>query len=292
MQLLTVPNWSFGRDKALLRKFREILSSDLITLHYCESDVDHNRTVTAFSGDEEVLTNTIVRLAMEAFDSIDLTRHVGVHPRIGALDVCPFVICKPDRRPADIQLMNALAVAEKTADLLAGMFDLPVFLYEKSERGRHEADLPSLRKGGFGALLERELKPDFGPSRAHPRLGMTVLGVRDFLIALNVNVEGEDLEVAKKLARQIRQLRTEGDARFLGVRALGLPLTSRKLTQISLNLTLPDLTPVDPIVEWIYEQVTAIDVRIANTELIGVIRDIDVPTASRLPIKPSQIVEI
>ncbi len=292
MQLLTVPNWSFGRDKALLRKFREILSSDLITLHYCESDVDHNRTVTAFSGDEEVLTNTIVRLAMEAFDSIDLTRHVGVHPRIGALDVCPFVICKPDRRPADIQLMNALAVAEKTADLLAGMFDLPVFLYEKSERGRHEADLPSLRKGGFGALLERELKPDFGPSRAHLRLGMTVLGVRDFLIALNVNLEGEDLEIAKKLARQIRQLRTEGDARFLGVRALGLPLTSRKLTQISLNLTLPDLTPVDPIVEWIYEQVTAIDVRIANTELIGVIRDIDVPTASRLPIKPSQIVEI
>lgn len=292
MQLLTVPNWSFGRDKALLRKFREILTSDLITLHYCESDPDHNRTVTAFSGDEDVLANTIVRLAMESFDSIDLNRHVGVHPRIGALDVCPFVIVKPQfRRPPEVELMNALAVAEKTAGLLAGTFELPVFLYEKSERGRHEADLPSLRKGGFGALLGKELKPDFGPPHAHPRLGVTVLGVRDFLIAMNVNLDSEDVEIVKKLARQIRQLRTDGDARFLGVRALGLPLASRKLVQVSLNLTLPDLTPPDPIVEWVYEEATKAGVKIANTELVGVIRDIDVPAASRLPIKPSQIVE-
>lgn len=291
MQLLTVPNWSFGRDKALLRRFRDILANDLVTLHYCESDVDHNRTVVAFEAEEEILVNTLLRLAMEAFETIDLNTHVGVHPRIGALDVCPIVISKPDKRPADVQLMNALGVAEKAASLLAGTFELPIFLYEKSERGRHEADLPSLRKGGFGGLLEQELRPDFGPSYAHNRLGVTVLGVRDFLIAINVNLDTEDLDVATNLARQIRQLRTEGDNRFLGVRALGLPLASRKLTQVNLNLTLPDLTAVDPIVEWLYEEATKVDVKIANNELVGVIRDVDVPGAGRVPIKPAQIVE-
>jgi len=290
MRLLTVPNWSFGREAGLLRRFREILSSDLITLHYCEADIDHNRTVTAFSAEEDVVVDTVIRLAMEAFETIDLNRHIGVHTRIGALDVCPIVIPKPDKRPTDIQLMNAAAAAEKLAGLSASTFQLPVFLYEKSERGRHEADLPSLRKGGFGALLTKDLRPDFGPPRAHPQLGVTVLGVRDFLIAMNVNLATEDLDVAKVLARQIRQMRTDGDERFLGVRALGLPLASRGQVQVSLNLTLPNLTAVDPIIEWVYERVIGVNVKIADTELIGVIRDVDVPTASRLPIDPAQIV--
>lgn len=291
MRLLTVPNWSFGRDKALLRRFRELLTSDLITLHYCESDPDHNRTVTAFSGEDEVVVNTIMRLAMEAFDSIDLNNHVGVHPRIGALDVCPFVIAHPQPRAAEVQLMNALAVAEKAASLLAATFELPVFLYEKSERGRHEADLPSLRKGGFGSLLNEELRPDFGPSYANPRLGVTVLGVRDFLLAVNVNLKSEDVEIVKEIAAQIRQLRMDGDTRFLGVRAQGFPLATRQQAQVNLNLTLPDLTPVDPILEWIYEQASAHDVKVAKTELVGAIRDIDVPLATRLPIKPAQILQ-
>jgi glutamate formiminotransferase len=291
MRLLTVPNWSFGREKALLRQFREILANPLVTLHYCEADVDHNRTVTAFSGEEDVVANMILRLAMACFDTIDLNKHVGVHPRIGALDVCPFVILEPDSQRGNVQLMNALAVAENLAGRLAATFELPIFLYEKSERGRHEADLPSLRKGGFGALLGQELRPDFGPSHAHPRLGVTVLGVRDFVIAFNVNLMTEDVDVAKTLARQIRQMRIEGDSRMLGVRAMGLPLASKGYVQICLNLTLPNLTPVDPIVDWIYEQVTRVNIKIAGAELVGVIRSEDVETASHLPIYPAQIVE-
>lgn len=288
MRLLAVPNWSFGREKALLRQFHEILAHPMVELHYCEADLDHNRTVAAFSGEEDVVADMVFRLAMAAFEVIDLTKHVGVYPRIGALDVCPIVIPGPG---GPGPLLNALAVAENLASRLAATFELPIFLYEKSERGRHEADLPSLRKGGFGALLDKPIHPDFGPSRAHPRLGVTVLGVRDPLNALNVNLATEDVDVAKTLARQMRQMRIDGDPRMLGVRAMGLPLPSRKQVQVCLHLTLPDLTPVDPILEWIYEQVTGVGIRLAETELIGVIRNADLNKATRLEIRPSQIVD-
>ncbi len=288
MRLLAVPNWSFGREKALLRQFREILAHPMVELHYCEADLDHNRTVTAFSGEEDVVADMVFRLAMVAFDVIDLTKYVGTYPRIGALDVCPIVIPGPS---GPGPLLNALAVTENLASRLAATFELPIFLYEKSERGRHEADLPSLRKSGFGSLLEKPIHPDFGPSRAHPRLGVTVLGVRDPLIALNVNLATEDLDVVKTLARQMRQMRIDGDPRMLGVRAMGLPLPSRKQVQVCLHLTLPDLTPVDPILEWIQERVLGIDVKVAEAELVGIIRNRDLAGATRLDTRPHQIVE-
>jgi glutamate formiminotransferase len=291
MRLLTVPNWSFGRDKGLLRKFKEILSREGITLHYCKGDVDHNRTVTAFSAEEDILVDTIFRLCQEAFETIDLNKHVGVHPRIGALDVCPFVLLPDPTRKPEVALMNAQAVAERAAGLISATFGVPIYLYEKSERGRHEADLPSLRQGGFGALADRELRPDFGPNKAHERLGVTVLGVRDFLIACNVNLSTPDPTLAKELATEVRRLRTEGDERFLGVRAMGFPLASADQSQVHLSLTLPDITPVDPIVEWVTGRAIARGVPIVSTELIGVIRRRDLERASRLPIKKEQIVD-
>jgi glutamate formiminotransferase len=291
MRLLTVPNWSFGRDKGLLKRFKEIMSREGVATHYCKSDVDHNRTVTAFSAEEDILVDTLFRLCQEAFETIDLNKHVGVHPRIGALDVCPFVLLKDASRKPEVSLMNAQAAAERTAGLLSATFGVPIFLYEKSERGRHEADLPSLRKGGFGGLAERDLRPDFGPNKAHERLGVTVLGVRDPLIAFNVNLAAADPSLAQELATEIRRLRTEGDERFLGVRALGFPLASVDQSQVSLNVTLPDLTPVDPIVEWIAHRAIARGIALVAAELVGVIRPTDVEKASRLSIKKEQIVE-
>lgn len=178
------------------------------------------------------------------------------------------------------------------SEVLAMSFGIPVFLYEKSERGRHEADLPSLRKGGFGGLLDRELNPDFGPKTVHPRLGVSVVGFRDFLVAFNVNLETEDLAIAKTLGRQIRDLRQAGDERFLGVRALGLPLPSRQLIQVSINVTLPDLVSVDPIINWIEEEGLRRGAQIDDIELVGVIRRDDVLGASRLPIEREQIVDL
>lgn len=290
MRLVTVPNWSFGRDKDLHRRFDEILHREDVRLHYLEGDVDHNRTVTGFTADADVLIEVLEQLALEAFDRIDLNRHTGVHPRIGALDVCPFILRPAEAAHAAAHLAGALEVAERWAKRLAERFEVPVYLYEKSEKGRHESDLPSLRRGGFGSLIGRELSPDFGPNQAHPRLGVTIVGVRDPLIALNVNLATEELPVAKALAAEIRALRADGDSRFLGVRALGLPLSSRGLTQVSVNVTLPDITPVDPIVLWITHRANERNVKVAGTELIGVIRSQDVSGASRLPIKPAQIV--
>jgi glutamate formiminotransferase len=148
-----------------------------------------------------------------------------------------------------------------------------------------------LRKGGFEALMGRELRPDFGPSTAHPTLGATVLGVRDFLIAFNVDLATPDLLLAKEIAREIRTYRADGDPRFLGVRALGFPLASRKLSQVSMNLTLPDLTPVDPIIDWVESRAAEAGVLIAGTELVGVIRQRDLRNATELNVQPSQIIQ-
>lgn len=286
-RLLTVPNWSFGRDRKLLQTFRDTILRDGHRLHFCESDIDHNRTVTAFSGSPDGVFRTLLSLCEQAFDIIDLNRHIGVHPRVGALDVCPFV-------PLEGEELDLAELQEKIDDFaheLADEYALPVFFYERSERGRHEADLPTLRKGGFGGLLDRELNPDFGPSRAHPRLGISVMGIRDFLIAMNVDFKHDDGTFAEQTAKRIRTLRREGDERFLGVRALGLYLATREMSQVSLNLTLPDLTPVDPIVDYIIGEAGKAGVQFAETELIGVIRQRDLPTATHLHVKKSQIVD-
>ncbi len=283
MTLLTVPNWSFGRSKGLLNAFEEALKARPVRVHYLQGDVDHNRTVSAFSGEPADVADALLALAERAFDAIDLQRHVGVHPRIGALDVLPFVAA-PENRD------QALAFAEGFARTLAERFALPVFLYERSERGRHEGDLPSLRRGGFGSLLERELRPDFGPPRAHPRLGATVVGVRDPLVALNVDLRHPRAEVARSIAREIRDRRSEGDPAFLGVRALGLSLPSREMSQVSLNVTLPNLTPLDPIVEWIERRALQLGVTSAGAELIGVIPARALEGATRVPFREAQVV--
>ena len=180
------------------------------------------------------------------------------------------------------------SLVNSLGDALAQRWDLPIFLYERSERGRHEADLPSLRKGGFGGLAGRVLRPDFGPTEAHKHLGVTVLGWRDFLIAINVNLREAEPLLARALAKEARGLRSDGDSRFLGVRALGFPLPSRHKSQVSFNLTMPDVTSCDELIDWVSAKAKG---KVASTELIGVIRNADLLEATRLPIKPAQIVD-
>lgn len=287
IRTLVVPNWSFGRDRDLLEKFEEILTDEAIDLHYLKSDIDHNRTVSAFSGPLDLVQEKMFLLAAEALDRIDLQRHMGVHPRIGALDVCPFLNLQPLNKPQHSEFKDAV---EAFAQELSTRFALPVYLYEKSERGRHEATLPQLRKGGFGTLITKELDPDFGPNKAHPHLGASVVGWRDWLIAFNLEMHAEGLAVAKGIARKIREQRQEGDSRLLGVRALAFPLASRNLCQVSINLTLPDITPVDPVVTYVSKLASANDFTITGTELIGVINKRHTQQATYLPIDPKQIV--
>lgn len=291
MRILSVPNWSFGRSKLLLRKFEEILLANELTIHFLEGDIDHNRTVSAFSGSAEAVGEAIEAMAAEAFEVIDLNHHIGVHPRIGALDVCPFVPLGgrgEDRRNA---MQTALALAERTGAMIATKFSVPVYLYEHSARSGRESTLPALRKGGFGGLLGRRLNPDFGPTEAHPRLGVSVVGVRDFLVAINCNLSDEQPHVAQGLAKRIRDLRAAGDQRFLGVRALGFALASRGMSQVSLTLTLPDLSPIDPIIQWVQDQAYAQRIGFAGVELIGVIRRKDLEHATKVYPRKAQVID-
>lgn len=283
MRLLAVPNWSFGPLSPLRERFHSLLDEAPVCVHYCRADIDHNRCVTAFSGELEAVEGTLHALAEEAFSQIDMRLHAGVHPRVGALDVCPLI-------PLEGDALEAMALAERFAADLARRHDLPIYLYEKSERGRHEGDLPTLRRGGFEGLAGRELRPDFGPSAVNPRLGATIVGVRAFLIAMNVDLRHPEAATARAIARELRDARQEGDTRLLGVRALGFELRSRKESQVSLNLTLPDVTRVDEVVEWITHQAALRAVEVGGTELIGVIRERDLSTATTLLPYEAQII--
>lgn len=286
---LTIPQWSFGRDRRLLAEFKERLEAEPVQLHYCSSNVDQNRTVVAFSGEIERLTDILFDFAEWSFDGIDLNRHTGSHPRIGALDVCPFVPLLTDGAlPTELELRPwVVALAER----LSSHFELPIYFYERSASMSPETELPALRKGGFGGLNEKFLQPDLGPHWAHPRLGVTVMGVRDFQLVVNVNFSHDDGTQARRIARAIRWMRMDGDERFAGVRALNLIAGSVDQTQVSLNLTLPDLTPVDPIVKFVIREAQTYGAVYAGSELVGAIRPKDVPTATSVPIQPAQIVE-
>lgn len=275
-RVLCVANWSEGRDGETLAAMRGALRKAGATVHYDGSDPDHNRIVTAFSGEQEQVRETLFAVADVAFDGIDMRRHEGVHPRIGALDVCPFISLESGD---DEEFVLEVAAA------LATTYDLPTFLYERSETGKHAADLPSLRKGQYEGLAGRSLNPDFGPSACNPKLGATVVGLRDWLIAMNVNFSNAPLSQMRKLASEIRKLRDGGDPRFAGIRALGLPLASRNMTQVSMNLTKPDITSPDEVIAWLEDRTDR-----GAPELIGVIRSRDLVNATRLPWTEGQVI--
>lgn len=292
--VLTIPNWSFGRNRFLRDRFQEILADPRLTVHYLQGDIDHNRTVTAFSGPFSAVEDALFDLATSAFEAIDLNHHLGVHPRIGALDVCPFLPIwnNDDVAPDWSALENDLIQrVNEFGAKFADQFEVPIFLYEKSATKGKVAALPQLRKEGFGGLLSHNVDSDFGPDQVHERLGATVIGVRDFLIAMNCNIDDEYPAHAKDMASRLRELRKRGDERFTGVRSLGFALASRGISQLSMNLTVPNRTPIDPIIQWVQGQCNAKSVAFAGSELIGVIRPRDMEHGTLIYPQSSQIVE-
>lgn len=287
MRVLTVPNWSIGRERTVIRNVRDLLEKADVKVHYVQPDIDHNRTVTAFSGPLHAVRSTLFELCDLILPSIDLQRHRGAHPRIGGLDVCPFV---PLPAPRGEEAIEFGEWVDKLAEDFATEYKVPVFLYEKSEKGRHAKDLPTLRKGGFGGMIDRDIDPDFGPKRIHRHLGATVMGWRDFLIAFNMNYQGYDNVPVERIAASIRRLRKEGDPRFIGVRAIGLVLNARELVQVSINVTNPDATALDPIIDFIEEEAARYGLQNGYPELIGVIRDVDIERSVKITFRPEQVI--
>ena len=281
MKVLTIPNWSFCDDR-LLMDFKKILDESGIQIHYLQGDVDHHRTVSAFSGEVDAVIRALENLAELAFSQVDLSTHQGVHPKVGVLDVCPFVLFDS----TDFDAINKKV--QEFASYLAEKYELPCFLYEKSSV--RSAQLPSLRAGGYSVLVSKKLDPDFGPDSYNKKLGATVIGIRDFLIAMNVNLDTNDLGLAQDIARKIRTFRDLGNMRFQGVRALGFELKSRGIVQVSFNLTLPDATSIDSLVHVVDGLAREASVQVHSTELIGVIRKKDLSGAYKFFTEPKQII--
>jgi glutamate formiminotransferase len=276
-RILAVPNWSFF-DPGLCAKVRSLLGTLNLDIHYVKGDIDHQRTVIAFSGKQDDVFAGMSNLAELLLPSINIAIQNGVHPRVGALDVAPFVILEGYE-------FDLIEGTRTWASNYSRTFDVSVRLYEKSAEKGNEWRLPYLR-GQVGELTQ---KNDF-ESEGQTKWGTTIIGVRDFLIAANINLATNNMAVAKRVATEIRQMREQCHPEFVGVRALGFALESRRASQLSLNFTEPDITSFDPVFCFAKERFEALGVGILDSELIGVIRERDLSGTTNLTIDPSQVV--
>lgn len=260
LPLESVPNVSEGRDPEALAALREAFSGParLLDVH---TDWDHHRSVFTLVGSGEELVDTLFAGIRAAANRIDLTRHEGAHPRIGAADVVPLVPLEPDAEP------RAREAALALADRVGNELELPVFFYGRlTEDGREPA---FFRRGGPHELQRRidagELRPDRGPDRLHPTAGGVLIGVRRPLVAFNVNLRSDDVGVAREIARLVR----ERDGGFPGVRALGLDLPRAGFVQVSMNVTDWQAAALHEIVARISREADARGVEVAGSELVG-----------------------
>lgn len=258
MPLESVPNFSEGRDSSTIDALGSVLGekADLLDIH---ADADHNRSVFTLVGQDDQLVSALLAGIACARERIDLRRHVGAHPRIGAADVVPLVPIRPEDMP------RAREAATELAGRVGDELGLPVFLYGELADGRGPA---FFRRGGPEELQRRidagELSPDVGPPRLHESAGAVLVGARRPLIAFNVNLRGE-LEAAKEIAAAVR----EGVGGFPGVRALGLDLPSSGLAQVSMNVEDWEAAALHEIVARIEEEAEARGAEVVGSELVG-----------------------
>ncbi len=257
-----VPNFSEGRDLAVVREIvAAIESAPGVLLLGWESDADHNRSVATFAGPVDAVVEAAVRGAGKAAELIDLSRHQGQHPRVGAADVIPFVPL--DELPQDRSSMNDAAVAAHRAGAeIWRRFGVPVYFYEAAARVPARKRLEKVRRPGFDGSL-----PDIGTIAAHPTAGAVMCGARGFLIAFNADLETGDVEIARSIARHIR----ESSGGFRGVKSIGLYLASRACAQVSMNLTDFAATPLDQVMAAIDQEAARLGTRVRSCELIGFI---------------------
>jgi glutamate formiminotransferase/glutamate formiminotransferase/formiminotetrahydrofolate cyclodeaminase len=260
LPLESVPNFSEGRDPEAIAALESALSRPgrLLDVH---TDWDHHRSVFTIVGSGDELVETLAAGISTAAERIDLRRHEGAHPRIGAADVVPLVPLRPEDEPAAREA--ALALAARVGDDLG----LPVFFYGRlTEDGREPA---FFRRGGPEELQRRidsgELAPDRGPATLHPTAGGVLIGVRRPLIAFNVNLRGASVETAREIAALVR----DRDGGFPGVRALGLDLPKGGLVQVSMNVTDWEAAALHTIVATIVAEAQARGAEVAGSELVG-----------------------
>jgi glutamate formiminotransferase/formiminotetrahydrofolate cyclodeaminase len=287
-----VPNFSEGRDTAkvdaIVAAMREVPGVFLLDR---ESDADHNRSVITVAGEPEAVAEAALRGVGKAAELIDLTRHTGAHPRMGATDVVPFIPIE------GVAIEDCVALAKKVGREIWERFRIPVYFYEAAAQRQERTNLENIRKGQFEGLREEVLRnpdraPDIGEPRLHATAGATVVGARKFLIAYNINLNTPDIEVAKKIGKNIRF--SNGGLRY--VKAMGVDLRARHIAQVSINLTDFEQTPIHRVFEMVKREAERYGVTIVGSEIVGLIpkRAIELTTDFYLQLEnfsPAQVFE-
>lgn len=261
-----VPNFSEGRD---LEKIEKIVSSfrakEGVKLLDYSNDTDHNRCVVTVVGEPEALKAAVIEAVGKAVELIDLNKHEGQHPRMGAVDVIPFIPIK------GCTMDDAIALSKVVGAKVAELYNLPVFLYEKSASAPYRENLAAVRKGEFEGMAEKikqpEWHPDFGPAERHATAGTVAVGARMPLVAFNINLNTPSLDIAHSIAKRIRFI--GGGLRFC--KAMGVDLTERGITQVSINMTDYSKTALYQAFEMVKYEARRYGVSIVGSEIIGLV---------------------
>lgn len=262
-----VPNFSEGRDAAkvdaLVDAMRAVPGVYVLDR---EMDADHNRCVITLAGEPDAVAEAALRGVGKALELIDLTKHTGAHPRIGATDVVPFIPIE------GVTIDDCVHLAKKVGREIWERYRIPIYFYEAAAQHPERTNLENIRKGQFEGLAQEVLTnpdraPDVGEPRLHPTAGATVVGARKFLIAYNINLNTPDVEIAKKIAKAIRF--STGGLRY--AKAMGVDLRARNLAQVSINMTDFEQTPLHRVFEMVKREAERYGVMIVGSEIVGLI---------------------
>ena len=260
--LLAEVNISEGTDLEKIRLIKEELMKGDLKLIDLNSDKDHNRSVFTYEGSPEAVLEGTKRLSRKTLELVDMREHKGSHPRMGAIDVVPFIPVK------NVSGEEAVEVAKAYGDFL-GELGVPVYFYEDAQEDPSRKSLVSIRKGQYEALEERiisgDFVPDRGPNKFNPKSGGTVTGSRFALLAFNINLDTRDIDSAKKVVKAIRGAK----GGYKNVRAIALDIPDKEQVQISMNLTNYEETPIHRVYETIKSELSRYNINIASSELVG-----------------------
>ncbi len=261
----TVPNFSEGRDLKKIEKIVENFRGRAgVKLLDYQSDEDHNRMVVTVVGEVDAVVNALLNSVDTAINEIDLNSHDGQHPRMGAVDVIPFIPVK------NISIEESIEVSKSVGKKIFEKFQLPVFLYEESATDTFRKNLATIRKGQFEGMAEKiklqEWKPDFG-QEIHKTAGVTAVGVRMPLVAFNVNLDSNNLEIANEIAKKVRFI--NGGLRFC--KGIGVELKDRGIVQVSMNMTDYSKTALYRSLELIRIEANRYGINIVGSEIIGLV---------------------
>jgi len=262
----SVPNISEGIRTDVVARIADALRAvSGVRVLDVQSDATHNRSVLTLAGDAAGLRQAIPRLVSMTMEAVDLRTHRGEHPRLGAVDVVPFIPIE------GATMADCVALARDIGKDVADRLGVPVYLYEEAAQRPDRRNLEDIRRGEFEGLAEKMAKPgwapDFGPSQPHPSAGATVIGARMPLIAYNINLATNRLDIAKKIAAAVRM--SSGGLRF--VKAMGLPLEDRGVVQVSMNLTNYEKTPIFRVFDLVQREAARYGVNVLESEIVGLV---------------------